>query len=71
MSASCAAILNTSSAREANAWHTLVYGVTLALYSIPLRQGLLGYGYQTMRGFIYFRATRPAGFGKRLPRAAE
>lgn len=38
---------------EANAWHTLVYGLTLALYSIPLRQGLLGYGYQTTRGFIY------------------
>src|SRR5262249_54350092 len=38
---------------EANAWHTLVYGITLALYSIPLRQGLLGYGYQTTRGFIY------------------
>jgi urease accessory protein UreF len=41
---------------EANAWHTLVYGITLALYSIPLRQGLLGYGYQTTRGFIYSAA---------------
>lgn len=41
---------------EANAWHTLVYGLTLALYSIPLRQGLLGYGYQTTRGFIYAMA---------------
>jgi urease accessory protein UreF len=41
---------------EANAWHTLVYGMTLALYSIPLRQGLLGYGYQTTRGFIYSAA---------------
>ena len=41
---------------EANAWHTLVYGMTLALYSIPLRQGLLGYGYQTTRGFIYCAA---------------
>jgi len=38
---------------EANAWHTLVYGLTLALYSLPLRQGLLGYGFQTTRGFIY------------------
>ena len=37
---------------EANAWHTLVYGLTLALYSLPLRQGLLGYGVQTTRGFI-------------------
>lgn len=42
--------------KEANAWHTLVYGLTLALYSIPLRQGLLGYGYQTTRGFIYSAA---------------
>jgi len=42
--------------REANAWHTLVYGVTLSLYSLPLRQGLLGYGYQVARGFIYAAA---------------
>jgi len=42
--------------KEANAWHTLVYGLTLALYSMPLRQGLLGYGYQTTRGFIYSAA---------------
>jgi urease accessory protein UreF len=41
---------------EASAWHTLVYGLTLALYSIPLRQGLLGYGFQTSRGFIYSAA---------------
>ncbi|HXT12907.1 MAG TPA: urease accessory UreF family protein [Candidatus Angelobacter sp.] len=41
---------------EACAWHTIVYGMTLALYSIPLRQGLLGYGYQTTRGFIYSAA---------------
>jgi urease accessory protein UreF len=41
---------------EANAWHTLVYGLSLALYSLPLRQGLLGYGYQTTRGFIYSAA---------------
>lgn len=42
--------------REVNAWHTLVYGLTLALYSLPLRQGLLGYGFQTTRGFIYAAA---------------
>jgi urease accessory protein UreF len=41
---------------DANAWHTLVYGLTLALYSMPLRQGLLGYGFQTTRGFIYSAA---------------
>lgn len=43
---------------EAHGWHTLVYGLTLAIYSMPLRQGLLGYGYQTTRGFIY-SAARP------------
>jgi urease accessory protein UreF len=37
---------------EANGWHTLVYGLTLAVYSLPLRQGLLGYAQQTTRGFI-------------------
>jgi urease accessory protein UreF len=38
---------------DADGWHTLVYGLTLAVYSLPLRQGLLGYAHHTMRGFIY------------------
>lgn len=37
---------------QAQGWHTLVYGVTLAVYSLPLRPGLLGYAQQTTRGFI-------------------
>jgi urease accessory protein UreF len=41
---------------EANGWHTLVYGLTLAIYSLPLRQGLLGYAHSTTRGFIYSAA---------------
>jgi urease accessory protein UreF len=41
---------------QAHGWHTLVYGVTLSIYSLPLRQGLLGYAYQTLRGFIYSAA---------------
>jgi len=41
---------------DASGWHTLVYGLTLALYSLPLRQGLLGFGYQTTRGFIHAAA---------------
>jgi urease accessory protein UreF len=41
---------------EAHGWHTLVYGLTLAVYSLPLRQGLLGYAHQTTRGFIYSAA---------------
>jgi len=48
--------LDAVSRSEANAWHTLVYGLTLALYSIPLRQGLVGYGFQTTRGFIHSAA---------------
>jgi urease accessory protein UreF len=41
---------------QANAWHVLVYGMTLAIYSLPVRQGLLGYAHQTTRGFIYSAA---------------
>jgi urease accessory protein UreF len=41
---------------EARGWHTVVYGLTLAIYSLPLRQGLLGYAHQTTRGFIYSAA---------------
>jgi urease accessory protein len=37
---------------EAHGWHTLVYGLTLSVYSLPLRQGLCGYARQTTRGFI-------------------
>jgi urease accessory protein UreF len=40
----------------AHGWHTVVYGLTLAIYSLPLRQGLLGYAHQTTRGFIYAAA---------------
>lgn len=43
---------------EAKAWHTLVFGLILRTYSIPLRQGLVHYGTQTLRGFIY-AAARP------------
>jgi hypothetical protein len=37
---------------EALGWHTLVYGVVLSVYSVPLRSGLLSYGHQTLQGFI-------------------
>jgi urease accessory protein UreF len=42
----------------ANGWHTLVYGLTLEIYSLPSRQGLLGYAHQTTRGFIYSSARK-------------
>jgi urease accessory protein UreF len=41
---------------DAHGWHTLVYGLTLVVYSLPLRQGLLGYAQQTTRGFIHAAA---------------
>jgi len=50
--------LRAVEAGEAQGWHVIVYGVTLALYSVPLRQGLLGYAWQTTRSFIH-AAARP------------
>jgi urease accessory protein UreF len=47
---------------EADGWHTVVYGVTLALYSLPLRQGLLGYAAQTLGG-LGAAAGRGIGLG--------
>jgi urease accessory protein UreF len=37
---------------EAPANHTVVYGLILSVYSIPLRQGLIHYAQQTLGGFI-------------------
>ncbi len=37
---------------RAHGWHTLVYGVVIAIYSLPLRPGLISYGQQTLRGFV-------------------
>jgi urease accessory protein UreF len=37
---------------EAQAWHTLVFGLVLALYSLPLRQGLVHFAHQTLGGFV-------------------
>jgi urease accessory protein UreF len=33
---------------SAHGWHTLVYGITLAVFSLPLRQGLLHYSRETL-----------------------
>ena len=43
-------------AGEAQGWHTLVFGLTLAVYSLPLRQGLFSYAHQATRGFLYAAA---------------
>lgn len=37
----------------AQGWHTLVYGVTLSVYSLPVLQGLASYERQTLLGFIH------------------
>jgi urease accessory protein UreF len=33
---------------QAHGWHTMVYGLTLAVFSLPLRQGLLYYSHETL-----------------------
>ena len=38
---------------EAHGWHTLVYGLTLSLYSLPVLQGLASYEKQTLLGFMH------------------
>jgi urease accessory protein UreF len=45
---------------RAHGWHTLVYGLTLAIYSFPVRQGLINYAHQTMQGFVH-TAAKPLG----------
>lgn len=37
---------------SAFAWHTLVYGVMLAVYGLPLRPGLMSYAWHTTDGFV-------------------
>jgi urease accessory protein UreF len=37
---------------EAHGWHTLVYGLGLHVYSLPLRQGLMSYTRQTLGSFV-------------------
>lgn len=37
---------------DGNGWHTMVYGVTLAVYSLPIRQGLAAYAERALEGFI-------------------
>ncbi len=44
--------------KQADGWHTLVFGLTLAVYSLPVRQGLMSYARQTLEGFIQ-SASRP------------
>jgi len=49
---------------QAHGWHMLIYGVVLSVFSLPLRQGLLNYGRQTLAGFV-----NSAAHSLRLPEA--
>lgn len=46
----------------AEGWHTIVYGLTLHGFSLPLRQGLMAYALRTLQSF-----TASAGGTIRLP----
>jgi urease accessory protein UreF len=46
---------------QAHGWHTVVYGVTLAVYSLPLRQGLL-YSSQETLSVLALGAARSKNF---------
>jgi urease accessory protein UreF len=48
---------------QAHGWHTLVYGLTLAVYSLPLRQGLLYYSQETLSA-LAAAAGRTKRFGE-------
>jgi hypothetical protein len=37
---------------DAHGWHTIVYGLSLAVFSLPLRPGLAAYAHRTLGGFI-------------------
>jgi urease accessory protein UreF len=51
---------------EGKAWHTLVFGLVLALYSLPLRQGMVHFARQTVHGFVQAASTRvPVQAGER------
>jgi urease accessory protein UreF len=48
---------------QAHGWHTVVYGLTLAVYSLPLRQGLLFYSQETLSA-LAAAAGRSKSFGE-------
>jgi len=50
--------LSAVESSEANGWHTVVYGVVLSLFSLPLRQGLVNYVFQTIQAFVHSASRR-------------
>lgn len=55
-------------AGDAAAWHTIVYGIILALYSLPLRDGLQHLATRTLAGFAVNAAPE---FGLRLSECSD
>ncbi len=45
--------LRAMDGNQAHGWHTLVYGITLSVYSLPVIQGLSSYEKQTILGFMH------------------
>lgn len=43
---------------RAHGWHMLVYGLSLAVYSLPVLQGLLSYQRQTVLALVHLAAIR-------------
>ena len=62
--------LTAVEAGRSHAWHTVVYGLTLAVYSLPIRQGLMSYARQTLQGFIH-AAARPLRVSEHRCRGRE
>jgi urease accessory protein UreF len=48
--------MNAVEEGRAHGWHTVVFGLTLSIYSLPVRQGLVFYERQTLRGFLFAAA---------------
>lgn len=49
--------LRAVEAGEATGWHLVVFGILLALFSLPLRQGLAHYAIKTQEGLLDSAAT--------------
>ncbi|MCW5558010.1 MAG: hypothetical protein KIT22_09305 [Verrucomicrobiae bacterium] len=56
--------LDAIEAGEARGWHPVVYGVVLAVYHLPLRQGLMHFATRTLAGLVSLAERR-----HRLPAA--
>ena len=48
---------------QAKAWHTIAFGLTLAVYSVPVLQGMIAFERQSLDGFLE-AAARPLGIAE-------